>query len=565
MICCNTLNGLLNPLPTTMKTDRTSRTPKVYWGGGVEKFTCLCITDSNTTGALDTEDDTSPWKALTKGSGYSSKPSKSASGSFGVGKFASFTSTYLRTVLYSTAFQNNGRLEHRFQGKTILVSHRDGSGNPLQSIGYLGDGFGPLKNQEVPAQVKMKEPGTSLYIPYYHFGGIGKWLHDSTSIILENFFHAIIHGNLQVQFKDSHEGEFPTRTIDKKTSSEYQREIAEDSITYRLMKVSKGSQKVSKGPQAERSFKNVGDFSLRIDVNPNTQKREIGLVRDAGMLITSDKQKMFPGIKRIPAHWWGFTAIIECQSKGKALLRQAESPRHDHISADYIRDAEIRNDAKEMFKEIGYWCFEEIKKLAEPEPGSESVNVDELAPYLGIDSDTTLETDSEVTGSEGEPVVSEPERTFRGPSQHKKKPAKAKIVIEDIAESITEDDTGDDSEEVERTDDPVKTPTNKKRKVRVIPQKFIRVRFRTGSNPTHSVIVTFDPPSGEPAKIEMNAIGEDGNRYLMGVREAVHNGEPLPVKNDQVTLPDTDQERQSIEIVTRDPVQNKSFDLRFIR
>lgn len=373
---------------------------------------------------------------------------------------------------------------------------------------------------------------------------------------MENFFHAIIHGNLQVQFKDSHQDEFPTRTIDKKTSSRYQREIAEDSITYRLMKVSKTIE-----PQAEKSFKNVGDFSLRINVDPNTTRREIGLVRDAGMLITSDKQNMFPGIKRIPAYWWGFTAIIECRSTGKALLRQAESPRHDHISADYIRDAKIRNDAKEMFKEIGYWCYEEIKKLAEPEPGSESANVDELAPYLGIDSDTTMETGPEVADSTGEPVVSEPERTFRAP----KKPTPIKIVSEDTAESITEDDTGDDSEEVERTDKPVKTQTNKKRKVSVLPQKFIRVRFRTGSNPTHSVIVTFDRPEGEPTKIEMNAIGEDGNRYLMGVRKAVYNGQSLLVKNGMITLPDTDQERQSIEIVTRDPVQDKSFDLRFIR
>ena len=161
-------------------------------------------------------------------------------------------------------------------------------------------------------------------------------------------------------------------------------------------------------PRPKKTFKNVGNFSLRVDVNPNTHRREIGLVRDAGMLISSDKQNMFPGIKRIPAHWWGFTAIIECQSTGKSLLRQAESPRHDHISADYIRDADIRNDTKEMFREIGYWCYEEIRKLAEPESGSESANVDELAPYLGIDSDTTMETGPEVADSTGEPVVSEP-------------------------------------------------------------------------------------------------------------------------------------------------------------
>lgn len=557
MICCNTLNGLLNLLPTTMKTGRTSRKPKAYWrGGGGEKVTCLCITDSNTTGALDTEDDTSPWKALTKGSGYSSKPSKSASGSFGVGKFASFASTYLRTVLYSTAFQNNGRLEHRFQGKTILVSHKDGSGNPLQSIGYLGDGFDPLQDQEVPDEVKKLESGTSLYIPYYGFSRIRQWLHGSTSIVIENFFHAIIHGNLQVRFKDSAQSGFPARTIDKKTSNKYQRDIAEDSTTYRLMQVSK------KKPQEQKTFQDVGDISIRITINPETRWREIGLVRDAGMLITSNRKDMFPGLKRIPPHWCGFTAIIECQSKGKSFLRQAESPRHDHISTDYIRGAGMRATAEAKFKEIGEWCLEEIRKLAEPDLDSESVNVDELAHLLGVGGDTTLEAGKKVSDAE-DPVVSEPERTFRSPNQYKK--TTRKKVIEDLVDSIVDDDTADDVEEIERTDKKINKKTDQRRKVRAVPQSFIQVRFRTGSKPTHSVIVTFDCPSGDPSQIELNAIGEDGTRYLMGVSKAVCNGKPLKVKNDLVALPDSAQERQNIEIFTRDPVQDKSFDLRFIK
>ena len=99
---------------------------KSLLGGGVEEITCLCITDSNTTGAIDKEDDNiSPWKALTKGSGFPRKTSNKATGSYGIGKFASFASTYLRTVLYSTAFKSNGGLKHRFQGKTILVSYKD--------------------------------------------------------------------------------------------------------------------------------------------------------------------------------------------------------------------------------------------------------------------------------------------------------------------------------------------------------------------------------------------------------------------------------------------------------
>ena len=318
-----------------------------------------------------------------------------------------------------------------------------------------------------------------------------------------------------------------------------------------------------KKPLVKKTFQDVGDISIRITINPETRWREIGLVRDAGMLITSDRKNMFPSLKRIPAHWCGFTAIIECQSKGKSLLRQAESPRHDHISADYIRGADVRASTEEKFKEIGDWCLEEIRKLAEPDLGSESVNVDELAQLLGVGGDTTLEAGKEVPDEDGDPVVSEPEKILRSPNQYKK--TIVKKAIEDLVESIVDDETADDAEEVERTDKKIDKKTDKKRQVRAVPQSLMQARFRTGSKATHSVIVSFDYPEGNPSKIELNAIGEDGIRYLMGVSEAVYDNKSLSVENDLIILPNTDQERQSIEIFTRDPVQNKSFDLRFIK
>lgn len=408
----------------------------------------------------------------------------------------------------------------------------------------------------VPAQVRMEHPGTSLYIPYYRFNKIGKWLNDSTAIVLRNFFHAIIHGNLQVHFKDSAKSEFPVRTIDQNTSRNYQRIIAEDRLTSRFLQVSKTK------PQAERTFQDVGDFLIRIVVNQDARWREIGLVRDAGMLITSNKQNMFPGIKRIPVHWWGFTAIIECRSRGKSWLRSAESPRHDNISTDYIRDTSIRSIVEERFREIGNWCFEEIRKVAEPETIGETVNADEIAPWLGIGSDDVAPTEGQEADVHGDPVVTVPERAFRPPSRYKK----AKVnIFEDLVEDIDEEDTGDVAEEVERSDQPVKTKTKRKRNVQIVPQRLIRVRFRTGSHPTHSVLVTFDPPEGDPSQIEVYTLGEDGVKYVVGIRGVYYKDKDLPFNNNLISLPDTNQERLSIEIRTREPVQDKSFDLRFIK
>ena len=121
-------------------------------GGG--SLDCLRIVDSNTTGADDKprpKGAPSKWEALTKGTGSNAKDQKDAAGSFGLGKFAAFAATNLRTVLYSVAYaSDDGQLHRRFQGKTILVSH-ERDGKRLRKTGYFGkDGFRPAKDTDVP-------------------------------------------------------------------------------------------------------------------------------------------------------------------------------------------------------------------------------------------------------------------------------------------------------------------------------------------------------------------------------------------------------------------------------
>lgn len=121
-------------------------------GGG--SLDCLRIVDSNTTGADDKprpKGAPSKWEALTKGTGSNAKDQKDAAGSFGLGKFAAFAATNLRTVLYSVAYaSDDGQLHRRFQGKTILVSH-ERDGRRLRKTGYFGkDGFRPAKDTDVP-------------------------------------------------------------------------------------------------------------------------------------------------------------------------------------------------------------------------------------------------------------------------------------------------------------------------------------------------------------------------------------------------------------------------------
>ena len=57
------------------------------------------------------------------------------SGSFGVGKFAPFNFSALRTIVYSTYNKDN---ERALQGKTILTTFMDGDGKLKQNVGLFG-------------------------------------------------------------------------------------------------------------------------------------------------------------------------------------------------------------------------------------------------------------------------------------------------------------------------------------------------------------------------------------------------------------------------------------------
>ncbi len=79
----------------------------------------LRISDRNTTGLTDRH-----WKALVKVKGLSVKrPGSDPLGSHGIGKYAPFAVSPLRTVFYWTAFPDNGRVVEKLQGKSVLMTH----------------------------------------------------------------------------------------------------------------------------------------------------------------------------------------------------------------------------------------------------------------------------------------------------------------------------------------------------------------------------------------------------------------------------------------------------------
>jgi hypothetical protein len=99
------------------------------------KIPVLKISDFGTTGLTGVDSDRQgKWYCLVRSGGVSNKES-GAGGSYGIGKFAPFAASDLRTVFYSTRTTENAVA---FQGVSRLVTHLDPQERTTQGTGYIG-------------------------------------------------------------------------------------------------------------------------------------------------------------------------------------------------------------------------------------------------------------------------------------------------------------------------------------------------------------------------------------------------------------------------------------------
>ena len=157
-----------------------------------KRLTFLRIADYNTSGLHDEH-----WRALVKKHGTSIKEKRGAGGSHGIGKYAPFALSPLRTVFYWSKFQHASTSLEQFQGKAVLMSH-DGPEGETQGTGFFGilEGCDKLTDTEIPAAFRSVEKrvegsgyGTSLWIA--GFPDTRGWQRRIARSIIENFFLAI--------------------------------------------------------------------------------------------------------------------------------------------------------------------------------------------------------------------------------------------------------------------------------------------------------------------------------------------------------------------------------------
>jgi hypothetical protein len=372
--------------------DKSDKAPKFFDDAArllsAKDLVVLQISDSNTTGLCGPCENGTPFFAMLKATGQSQKPGTST-GSYGIGKFAPFAVSELRTVFVSTVWKDaKGELHHYVQGKSVLMSHLDDTGQTRRGTGYWGRKKGCLPLTElssaIPEWLRMtnadggftsRHRGTMLSI--VGFTATKGWQHQLAANIIENFFGAIWRGDLEVDIKDGPRITAATLNDLFKDTSVRAAVADQPGEPDRFDHVATYLAALKGGAEVEvartENF-HLGACELRILVGENLPKR-VAVLRN-GMLITEG----LPGLKRF-SDFKEFSAVLECTAeKGLALLRAMEPPRHDAFEPDRLAP-DRRHAGRTALRELAEWVRKMLIRHAK-DPVQEETNVDELANYF---------------------------------------------------------------------------------------------------------------------------------------------------------------------------------------
>jgi hypothetical protein len=409
-----------------------------------KQVSILSISEQNTTGINGPCENGTPYFAFMKATGQSKKPGETGLGSFGIGKFAPFAVSNLRTVMISTVSRptSESPLVHYVQGKALLMSHRDAKKRTRQNIGYWGltngclpvDGFA----KEVPAwlrraksKAKLKESqGTDIHV--IGFPVNEDWENLLIASVIENFFSAIYRSTLAVRIgkktidKKSIRGFFEDGSVRASIVSAGEDPESFDNAYY-FLEASVNSDEVT---EESHENKDLGHCMLRIIVREGLPKR-VAVLRN-GMLITDqmDSLKRFGDFK-------DFVGVVECQTKkGNALLREMEPPRHNEFQPSRL-SGDQKNTGRRALTTLGNWV-REMLRLHALDPVSDVTDVSELAEYFGDDGDQKMAGKGDDINLSGEIVI-------------RARPLSAKQRYENTEDDDEdEDDEDDENEEHEK-------------------------------------------------------------------------------------------------------------------
>lgn len=346
---------------------------------------CLCVSDINTTGLREKN-----WHALVKMQGFSQKDDRGAGGSHGIGKYAPFAVSALRTVFYWTCYEEDDERVEKLQGKAVLMSHGTaadrtvGTGfygvkekcEALSHTDSIADSFRRLNADHLPKH------GTGLVIT--GFSEESNWQQRIASSVIENYFYAIAERMLQVLVDPgANATNLPDVQIDQNNLSEWLGWLeaaspADDDEDGSALKRAKAYCELVDGSvvPVEKQDGELGHCKLYVRVGEGLPSR-VALVRRTGMLVTDQQTNLL----RFPLHQEFAAICIFEDSSGNELLRRMENPQHDRFEYNRLPEEE-RGKGRQALRRITSWIRDEIRKQAGPKESGQTTVLSELAAYL---------------------------------------------------------------------------------------------------------------------------------------------------------------------------------------
>jgi hypothetical protein len=328
-----------------------------------EKLPVLKISDYGTTGLTGSDNDrTSRWYALVRAKGACNK-GEGAGGSFGIGKYAPFTASMVRTVYYYTKTEEG----EAFQGISRLVTHCNEEGKKVHSTGYIGecirnDGtytFRSIREPDsIPASFRRLRQGigTDIYVPAYE--KTEDWKEQFIISALNNFWPAICLKKISFRVGDEiiDWNNIETLVEQYKNNSDFK--------AYRYFNAYRKGKLYQSA-----SVEHVGESALYLSQEMKRESYPIAVARKNGMIIERWSFKVRKPI-------CGF--YICTDPHGNEILRKLEPPRHDRW--DSKRDAE----GKQVLAAVRGWIRECIDDFLSQE-AADAFQIEGISRYLPDD------------------------------------------------------------------------------------------------------------------------------------------------------------------------------------
>lgn len=519
-----------------------------------ETIPILRISDFNTKGVkgssvttINSSKDISPWYNLLKSEGSSSKGATQG-GSFGIGKNATFATSSLRTVFYST-WDEEGTKAHEGIAKLASIFKEQ---KAYAAKAFYGDVYHE-KSTAIPSLLSLDpsfrraDYGTDIYI--FGFETEEDWTLRMVLSILSDFFLPIHEDHLKVSLN----GESICSATLPEIYDKYMLEAEKGALTSTQRQELAYARNYYEVATSEKTLTFYKDFSplgqakLRVLYDPDFD-RKVMRTRKTGMKLFSHGH-ISSSI--------GFSGIVSLEGEElNKSFRKMENPAHTAWSPDHVDTPKEKSASKKLLQEFNKWIKEVILDNAYDKT-LETQEVEGLGAYLPS-------IQKEAPGAEEKEILSAQVKDIRKYEKSKEELKKLRYesLKETLGKSFQEGDEGavfsgqkDKSQQKGGQGAPHSggTAEGTATTLKKMPGKLYSSRLVKTEN--HLLLFLTPKKNLEKAMLFLSVSREIGNSPLE-IQEAVHlhKGKVYALDKNHITLGDLPAHEQvPVKIVLKEP------------